>query len=462
MKQKLTNRLVWILSILIISSCRKEINIPGKPNLDKENMEDNARTGRLGNTENDMVLYWNEKTAIVLGTHTNPGVDARRFAMVHIAIHDALNSIVPKYTTYALHGEKERKADLNAAIASAAYWTIKGLNIQGLFPIDAWYNESLATIEDGASKDQGKILGKKSADAIIQSRANDGFNQVVITSPFPLNGTVPGAYRSTLPASNPALNLPQLRNVPNWGVVVRPFLLQSSHQFRPPGPHAVNSSAYTDEYNEIKAKGALVGSTRTQEETDLKNFWSDMRQHIVWNSFTRKIIETKRLNAFKTAQLFALIHTAMADGATSMFEAIYHYYHWRPETAIRIADDGNPNTISDPNWLPSVLIRAAPNPLFNFYTPAVPEYPSTFSILGSITGKILQEYFQSDAISVQLTSSVLTGVSIQYNTISNAVRDNSISRIYAGWSFRKSAEDGEIQGRQIAMYALSNYFIEVE
>jgi hypothetical protein len=54
-------------------------------------------------------------------------------------------------------------ADPDAAVASAAYWTIKGLNYSENISYRLWYNESLATISNGQSKELGIALGEKSA-----------------------------------------------------------------------------------------------------------------------------------------------------------------------------------------------------------------------------------------------------------------------------------------------------------
>lgn len=456
----LITAITLVLITIVNFSCQKDIAhnkaIPEEQSSANGNIPDDS-----GFAENNMVMYWNEKAALVLNVHTNPGADSRYFAIIEIAVHDALNSIIPRYERYAL-SEREKNANVNAAIASATYWSIKGLNIQKTFPLDTWYSESLATIPDGNEKELGKALGKRSADAIIANRINDGFNQIPLTTPLPLDGEYPGEYRVTLPFSNPDLNLPHVKILSNWGAMMRPFVVQSNYQFRPPGAYAVNSPEYTVDYDEVKSKGAMVGSTRTTEESQQARFWLDVRHHIVWNNFARKIIASKNIDAWRTARLFALIHTAMADGASALFEAKYHFYYWRPETAIRVADDGNPNTISDQSWLPSGLLTPQANPLMNIYTPRVPEYPSAFGILGGITGQILQSFFDSDEISIDVESATLPGITLHYSSIAKAVNENSVSKVFAGWYFRKASIDGEEMGKQIGNYIFTNAFREVE
>ena len=127
--------------------------------------------------------------------------------MTNIAMHDALNSIVPKYKTYALQNNRSKKADPDAAVAKAAYDVITyffgKLNPPALATppavqdhINNLLAETLDVIPDGDSKTMGLALGAAAAQAIIANRSNDGSDQVS----FPVTaGTTPGAYRFTAP-----------------------------------------------------------------------------------------------------------------------------------------------------------------------------------------------------------------------------------------------------------------------
>lgn len=96
-----------------------------------------------------MVLYWNDKANTILTRTLTPPAQSWHFAMVHIAVHDAINAIKPKYKGFALLDQRSQFANPDAAVASAAYWTIKGMNAQANHPLDDWYNTSLATIPEG-------------------------------------------------------------------------------------------------------------------------------------------------------------------------------------------------------------------------------------------------------------------------------------------------------------------------
>lgn len=452
-------------ALLLVISCTQE-------NLPTNNEEVNSKriVKNHGFAENNMVLYWNKITDTILGAPGPQPSRARNFAIIQIAVHDALNNIKPKYQRYALLNERTQFADPDAAVASATYWAIKGLNRQGAFAanLETWYTQSLATIPDGESKNLGIALGKKSADAIIAKRANDGLLQVIFATTLLPNGVNPGEYRSTLTAINwiPQTTLATTRNVVNWGTVMQPYVIESNYQFRPSGPYAVTSNEYTTDFNEVKTKGARVGGIRSVDEEKTGKFWSENRPSIIWNHIVRKAIENKKLDAWKTARLFALMHVSMAESINSALNGSYHFYSWRPETAIRLAaTDGNNNTEPDPDWLP--VLSETPTSV----SPPVPGYPSGFSAYGGTTAEILRLFFETDetSIAIKTTSThPLVPVdpalkpSFQYSSFSQAARDNSLSLIYNGWDFRKSALDGEEMGRQIANYVFNHHFQENE
>ena len=450
MKKNLHLLTAALLLLLTFNACKKDDLKGGRPH-----------PNNGGFADNEMVMYWNAKVNTVLGAPMNQPTRARLYAMMQIAVHDALNSIVPKYERYALTDVREQFASPDAAVASAAYHVIKGLNRQGTFPIDDWYNESLVNEPLGEARMLGEELGKKAADAIIAKRANDGFSEVILFATTPANGTTPGTYRQT--------NVNNVRFLPNWGTVVQPFALQNNEQFRPAGPHPVTSPEYAVEYNEVKMKGARVNSTRTEEETALARFWAENRPSILWNDLVRGVIAERKMDAWKTARLFAIVHTSMADVITSGLNAAYHFYYWRPESAIHEgAADNNEATSADPDWLPFLTeVTNTANPLGHFVSPPQPEYPSAFTMYGgAVLGSLLSFFDEGGPfglddlrISVNLASAS-SGTSRHYTSLRQAVVDNSLSKIYAGWNFRKSAVDGQEMGQKIAEYVFTNYFEE--
>ena len=116
-------------------------------------------------------------------------------------------------------------------------------------------------------KELGISIGRAAALAILNLRANDGWNaQPPMNTSYP-QGTAPGEYRFT-PGTPFAF-------LTYWGTV-RPFALTSSAQYRPPNPYPIDSKRYTRDYNEIKALGGdgiTTPNARTADQTEIALFW---------------------------------------------------------------------------------------------------------------------------------------------------------------------------------------------
>ena len=85
------------VAIILLASCQKETK---DLTIGQEEATTSAQSKQPldpGFAENDMVMYWNEKTNIVLGAAMPQPYRTRYFAIIQIAVHDALNNIKPKY-----------------------------------------------------------------------------------------------------------------------------------------------------------------------------------------------------------------------------------------------------------------------------------------------------------------------------------------------------------------------------
>ena len=155
----------------------------------------------------DAVTVWNRNagvaaTAACLAPLNNPLHESRIYAMMHVAIHDALNAIDRRSRPYALDLQAEAGASPDAAVAAAARDVLVPLLAQlplelhtqacrdaGVASVEAAYTTALAAIPDSQAKGQGIAVGQAAAAAILDLRADDG-----AVGPF-LN-FVPAGYQS--------------------------------------------------------------------------------------------------------------------------------------------------------------------------------------------------------------------------------------------------------------------------
>jgi hypothetical protein len=463
--------LVLIMSMAWIYSCQKT-------EMQDETFR-NTRPPHAGFNENDMVLTWNENVAKVIArSGGNPPIFSRHYTMAQIAVHDALNSIVPKYQTYALVNERDKDADPDAAIVAAAYWTFKKIDaFLKTFPPgttglalqtsgndwDGWYASSLDQVPNGEGKTRGIALGIKAADAIMAKRANDGYAQARIVY---VNGSgimpAAGIYRPTI-AQNPPLPFPNTHTggLPYWATYMKGFGVSSANQFRGSAPPALTSSEYAQDYNEVKTVGARVGSTRTADQTLVANFWQETPTNI-WNRFAREAILNKKMDAWRSARLLALVNVSIFDGLLTCFDGLFHFYRWRPESAIRsMQDDGNAATEGQADWMPYVTdIKVGPAPQTS--TPPIPDYPASNSALGTAAAEAMTLFFATDETNVSLVTADVTtaGATRNFSSFSQAAKEYGDSRVFAGFNFRHSIKAGDELGKKVGRNSFENLFRE--
>jgi len=123
---------------------------------------------------------------------------SRVLAMVHVAMHDAVNGADPRYETYA-SDLIDRRAHPEAAAAGAAHRVLTGLFPAQQDTWDAALADSLSMIADGSRKSAAITLGAAVGQIILNVRANDGWNAVDPFNPPP----APGVWRPTPPAFSP-------------------------------------------------------------------------------------------------------------------------------------------------------------------------------------------------------------------------------------------------------------------
>ena len=391
----------------------------------------------------DAVTDWNDiaNTAVAAG---RPGpIGAMDLALVQLAVHDTVQSFDRKFEPYfaAVRGVSGSRA---AAVAAAAYGVLVGFYPTQAATLDATYQTYLA--DRGLTGDPGIAVGEAVAARFLPLRRLD---PDPLPEPF-VGGTEPGQWRPTeslLPGPPTTLS-PMF--VP-WMGSFEPFALTGPARFRAPPPPELTSDQYTADYNEVKAKGALTGSTRTADQTDIAYFWSE-NFFAQWNRAIRAIVEGRVTGLGNRARLFALANLAVADAVGGAWDSKLYYNYWRPITAIREGEnDGNPDTAGDPEW----------QPLIN--TPPYPDYTSgANNVTGAMT-KILELYFGTDDITFDVTSNAAAAVKKTRTFDSFSAASNQVvnARIYLGIHFRTADLEARKQGRAVAEYVYDHVLLPV-
>jgi hypothetical protein len=377
-------------------------------------------------------LEWNAiATEAFLPTQgTDPVNQSRTYAVLHAAIHDALNAIDQRYEFYTAGMSMMPNASVDAAVAAAAHDVLVALIPAQQALIDAAYASALAAIAPGPAKASGVLVGQTAAVLTLERRRDDGA-AAAFTTPYVPTG-VPGDYTFTPPFDAPPFG--PFAFAPGWGAVT-PFGIDL-RRHRLPGPLPLRSAAYAFDLAFVKAIGEVSSTVRTEEESQIARFWYE-DSPIGWNRIANIVLGEQNIELWQSARILALTNFAMADGFIAGFEAKYDFRFWRPVTAIRAAaSDGNRFTSPDEDWS-SYLI-----------TPPVPDYPSTHTVLGAAAAHVLIHFF-GDRIEYSTTSVTEPGVTRHFRGFSEAALENGASRVYAGIHFVHAVADGYKQGAGI-------------
>jgi membrane-associated phospholipid phosphatase len=377
-------------------------------------------------------LEWNAiATSAFLPTEgLDPVNQSRTYAMLHAAIHDALNAVDQRYEFYTPGMFLMPNASADAAVAAAARGVLRVLIPTEVAIIDAEYASALAAIPEGPAKASGVLVGEKAAMLILARRADDGAAEAFATPYVPTG--VPGDYTFTPPFDAPPFG--PFAFAPGWGAV-KPFGIDL-RRHRLPGPLPIGSAAYAFDLAFVKAIGEVGSTVRTEEESEIARFWYE-DSPIGWNRIANIVLDEQNVELWQSARILALTNFAMADGFIAGFKVKYDLRFWRPVTAIRAAaSDGNRFTSPDYDWS-SYLV-----------TPPVPDYPSTHTVLGAAAAAVLIRFF-GDRIEYSTTSVTEPGVTRHFRGFSEAARENGASRVYAGIHFVHAVADGYKQGTSI-------------
>src|SRR5262245_29313825 len=204
----------------------------------------------------DVVIDWNfiatQAILVLAGGRENPAPTID-LAMVHVAMHDAIQAFEHRFESY---GEPIADASGSpvAAAAAAAHDVLVGVGLVSVpigpnFPpgttVDSLYNAYLQA--RSLVNDSGLSVGHQAAANILSLRANNDGRPPANAEQF-FGGTEPGEWR-------PTSLIPGTSNPMPMGAAylahVTPFTLKDADQFRPsPPPPHLTSGEYARDYNE--------------------------------------------------------------------------------------------------------------------------------------------------------------------------------------------------------------------
>jgi membrane-associated phospholipid phosphatase len=287
----------------------------------------------------------------------------------------------------------------------------------------AVFNRSVAYGETVAQH----ILAWSKKDNFLQTR---GHPKYTVTSET-------GRWVPTPPAYMDAVE-------PNWAKV-RPFVLDSSSQFRPKPPHRFDVTVGSPFY--LQAKEVYeTGKQLSEEQRAIAAFWDcnpyvmTVRGHAMfatkkvtpgghWMGIAGIAAQKAGASLIQSAEAYTRTAIALADGFISVWDEKYRSNLVRPETVI--------NALFDEEWQPPLQ------------TPPFPEYTSGHSGISTAAAIVLTDQF-GDGFAFNDDTEVEYGLPARsFSSFGQAAAEAAISRLYGGIHYRMAIEEGIVQGRRV-------------
>jgi PAP2 superfamily len=443
------------------------------------------------------------------GDQQGPVRNSRAFAIVQIAVFDAVNAFDNRYQSYSRGIPRARAgASKDAAIAQAAFTALSAMYPRQAARLQQLFSSDMSQMQGSAqSIADGRAVGLAAANAILAARASDGagpagtspvvpFGAGGMTASGPLNifgeqvnGGDTAAPRWTpdpFPFQDGVVS--GVRDVAlgsNWGSVT-PFVLRSGDQFRIPAYPNPGSPRFRAAYNDVFKNGSdpevVPGSTNTAAKQFIGNYWGYDGAPLLgtpprlYGQIAVTVANARGLTDVNDyARLLALVHTTMGDSGIAAWDSKYFHNYWRPATGVPGGDlDGDPRTAGDPNWRPfgaSVVNLTVPER----FTPPFPAYPSghatfgaaTMQSLSSVFGNTVRFTFVSDeyngtGVDPRDAGGSVDGirpfVPVRYRTLLEAQQENGRSRVFNGVHWEPDDTEGQNLGTSIVRYTLTQKF----
>jgi membrane-associated phospholipid phosphatase len=447
---------------------------------------------------NTVVVNWNQAALqeVRLG-RLGPPIVARALALAHTCMYDAWAAYDSKAIGTVLGAELRRpaaersEANKSKAISVAAYRCLVNLFPAGTARLQATLR-GLGHDPNNLSTDRStpQGIGNVAAQAVIDSRRNDGANQYGNLAPGPYGDYTGYAPRNApLPFCTPLTVGPCPPNIANpytWqplisdtGSVqrfiaphwenVKPFALASATVYdnRPditPAPNYLrNPGAYQQDVEEMLRNSADLDPQRKL----IVEYWADGPASELppghWGLFAQFVSQRHGHTIDQDAKLFFAMHNASFDAGIVAWHLKRKYDGVRPITAVRYLKQGKSVTawggpgqptgrIDGEKWTPY-------NPGSNL-TPAFAGYISGHSTFSSASAAILRQFTGSDNFGFSTVippnfGRVEPGVpsvptALGYATFSAATADAGASRLYGGIHFSDDNTVGQNIGALVA------------
>ncbi|MCK6617909.1 MAG: vanadium-dependent haloperoxidase [Cyclobacteriaceae bacterium] len=313
--------------------------------------------------------------------------------------------------------------------------------------LDEFYNQIMNEFKQTGIPDdvfeRSVAYGKIVAQHILAWADKDNYKQSRSFPKFTITQD-PARWRPTPPAYMDAVE-------PHW-TTIRPFVLDSSTQFMPAPPIPFSAKKDSPFYNAAYVVYE-AGKNLTEEQRQIASFWDcnpfvmNVHGHVMfaskkispgghWINIVRVACTKNQADIATSAEVYARVALALADGFISCWDEKYRSNLVRPETYI--------NQFIDQNWIPFLQ------------TPPFPEHTSGHSVISTAAAVTLTNFFGDNFEFTDDTELEFGLPGRSFKSFIEASQEAAISRFYGGIHYMAAIEEGVKQGRKVGEWVVAN------
>lgn len=438
--------------------------------------------------QSPLTLQWNQLTleSIQL-TSTSPPAAARALAMVHTAMYDAWSVYhqCPFSTTTSRYvkryGEICEENAMEKSVSYAAYRTLTHLfwltlpaekrNMFRDLMNQLGFNPDDCTMDIKTAAGIGNLVSR----LVVDDRNGDEANEKGMLYHYAPWSDFTGYQPVNLPEPAPVKDInhwqPLLVNgrkqsflLPHWPLV-KPFALTFAKQFRPEPPY--NTKDTCNEFKKQAYEILSISESLSDKEKAIAEYWDDGPGTYTpaghWCEIAQFICRREKYCDKDCIKLFFALTNALLDASIACWECKRRYDSVRPVTAIHelyrgrlIKAWGGPfkGTVEmdGKDWIPYQKT--------DFVTPPFPEYVSAHSVFSKAAAYIINAYTKKESFDgcylVKKGSSLIepgktpsVDIRLDWPTLTSAVEEAGMSRMYGGVHFKKANEQGQKLGASV-------------
>jgi hypothetical protein len=436
MKLLLRNSTLTIVTLFLLSvvACRKDEGLyVSKP---AELYE-----AKVANDWSDMMRDLTKKTA-----GFTPPVASRAFGYMGITLYETVvpgmpnhQSLAGQLTDMPQMGSPDLSLEYNWQIAINSAMAYMARSFYATMPVDqavavlkleedTYQQLKLGVPNEAAerSKEWGVSVAKKIFEWSKTDGGHEGYAKNFPTTYKPPVGN--GFWTSTFPKFQPALQ-------PFWGNN-RTFIPKCAENTQPEAPLRFSDTTNTL-FNVAALEVYTVSKNATPAQVLIAKYWSDdpgipgtPPGHLL--SVATQVLQKENWNLARSAEAYAKVGIALADGFVSCWRCKYKHNYLRPITFIRSKFDADWTSILE--------------------TPPFPEYTSGHSVASGATARVLSDLFGYKYSFTDRTHEKRTdinGTPRSFASFNDMAAEAAISRLYGGIHYREAIEKGVAQGTEV-------------